>query len=517
MEVGQIAVYVLVYLLPAATLFMLSVLALLSNPSNRDNQVVAAIPFLYSALFFVEFIRHLLPISASPVMVTFIFGNIGLLMLGASLHLYLQISRVYLHKKIWLYPFSLYILPIILIFVNLFSGGNVTNSDFFTQQGLWIVPEYNAKYYGTMAGSIILILVSVWIMNLGIRLESDRGRVNLLLFIRNGSIVTLLSMLILGLVSFGSFLPPHSYILIGLIFSVYLTIAIYKFNLIPSLAERYKTIFSLNPNALVIVNERWELIEFNDAAKKQIKRFGLKGSNLKDMLSQIHIADQFVAFIDELQKSPLHHQTTISFEANAQLIHLRIDGAVMKIDANTHYAIIFRDMTLEIENTKLVNKLAYQDSLTGIANRTYFVSELEKSIVLEQPVGVMLLDLNRFKEINDKFGHFSGDEVLRAIADLLVESFPVPHIAARLGGDEFVVLLRDITRQSQLEENISFIRRKGKNFTLTLGENAVPVEYSVGGAFYQTGDTLDELLMRADEQMYKEKYKDRPHERNSFN
>ena len=129
----------------------------------------------------------------------------------------------------------------------------------------------------------------------------------------------------------------------------------------------------------------------------------------------------------------------------------------------------------------------------------------------------MLLDLNRFKQINDKFGHLSGDEVLRAVANLLVESFPEPHIAARLGGDEFVVLLRDITRQSQLEENISFIRRKGKNFTVTLGELAVPVEYSVGGAFYQTGDTLDELLMRADEQMYSEKYKDRPHERNSFN
>ena len=517
MEVGQITVYILVYLLPAATLFILSVLALLSNPSNRDNQIVAAMPLLYALLLFTEFIRHLLPIEYSPVLVNVLFGNFGLLLVGVSVHMYIQISRIYQHKKIPLYPWGIYILPVVLIVLNIFGGETVTNSQEFTRQGIFIVPEYNARFYGTMIGSALLIVVSLYILSVGIRLEKSVQRVQMLRFIRRGSGVTLLAMVFLGFFSFGSFLPPHSYIYVGLIFSMYLTIAIYKFNLIPSLTERYRTIFSLTPNALVIVNEEWELIEFNDAARNQIKRFGLRGTNLKEMLDDLNIADYFVAFVEELLKTPLHHQTTISFEVKGEIIHLRIDGAVMKIDAKTHYAIIFRDMTTEIENTKLVNKLAYQDSLTGLANRTYFVRELEKLIVLEQPVGVMLLDLNRFKQINDKFGHLSGDEVLRAIADLLVESFPEPHIPARLGGDEFVVLLRDITRQSQLEENISFIRRKGKNFTVTLGELAVPVEYSVGGAFYQTGDTLDELLMRADEQMYSEKYKDRPHERNSFN
>jgi len=517
MEVGQTIVYIFVYLLPAATLFILSVIALLSNPSNRDNQVVAAIPFMYSTLFFVEFIRHLLPIDKSPIMVTFIFGNLGLLMLGISLHLYLQISRVYLHRKIWLYPFSLYFIPAVLIFINLFSGGNITNSDVFTQQGAWIVPEYNAKYYGTMAGSIFLILISVCIMNLGIKLENDSSRVKLLKFIRNGSIVTLLLMLILGLVNFGSILPPHSYILIGLIFSMYLVIAIYKFNLIPSLAERYRTIFDLNPNALVVINERFELIELNDAATKQIHRFGLKGTNLKEMLGQLTIGAQFADFIETLKKTPVHHQDTFSFEVNGEKIHLRMDGALMKIDANTLFAIIFRDMTKEIESSRLVNRLAYRDSLTGLANRTYFIQELENAMVLQKPVGVLLIDLNRFKQVNDRYGHLSGDEVLKAFAELLSKSFPSPHFAARLGGDEFVVLLFGITRQPQLDENIQFIRQKGKNFKVHLGEHEIPVEYSVGGAYYQYGDTLDELLMRADEQMYKEKYKDRPHERNSFN
>lgn len=517
MEVGQILVYILVYLLPAATLFMLSLLALLSNPSNRDNQVVAAIPFLYTLLLFTEFIRHLLPIEYSPIFVNLFFGNVGLIMLGVSLHMYIQISRIHLRKNIPYYPMILYVIPILLIVLNIFGGHTLTNSEEFTRNGLWIVPEYNAKYFGTMVGSVVLILASMYILSLGIKYEPSKQRAHMLRFIRRGSIVTLVAMLVLGFFSFGSVLPPHSYIYIGLIFSMYLTIAIYKFNLIPSLTERYKTIFSLNPNALVIVNERWELIEFNDAAKKQIDRFGLKGSNLKDMLDQIDIASQFVSFVEELKQTPLHHQTTLSFYVNKEIIHLRIDGAIMKIDANTHYAIIFRDMTVEIENTKLVNKLAYQDSLTELANRAFFVAELEKDVVLQNPVGVMLLDLNRFKQINDQYGHLSGDEVLRAVAKLLTDSFPAPHIPARLGGDEFVVLLRDITRQSQLEENISFIRRKGKNFTVTLGETAVPVEYSVGGAFYQTGDTLDELLMRADEQMYSEKYKDRPHERNSSN
>ncbi|MBM7706667.1 GGDEF domain-containing protein [Chryseomicrobium aureum] len=95
--------------------------------------------------------------------------------------------------------------------------------------------------------------------------------------------------------------------------------------------------------------------------------------------------------------------------------------------------------------------------------------------------------------------------------------FPAPHFSARLGGDEFVVLLEGITRKSQLDESVGFIKSQGKNFTVQLGEQHVPVEFSVGGAYRENGDTIDELLMRADEQMYKEKYKDRPHERNSFN
>lgn len=79
------------------------------------------------------------------------------------------------------------------------------------------------------------------------------------------------------------------------------------------------------------------------------------------------------------------------------------------------------------------------------------------------------------------------------------------------------MLLDGITRQSQLDESIGFIKTKEKNFSVLLGEQSVPVEFSVGGAYRENGDTIDELLMRADEQMYKEKYKDRPHERNSFN
>lgn len=189
----------------------------------------------------------------------------------------------------------------------------------------------------------------------------------------------------------------------------------------------------------------------------------------------------------------------------------------MKIDANLHYALIFRDMTTEIEASKLVNRLAYEDSLTGIANRTYFIQELENALLEKRSIGLLLLDLNGFKQINDQFGHISGDEVLKTVAMLLTKSFPTPHFAARLGGDEFVVLLDGITRQSQLDESIGFIKTKKKNFSVLLGEQYVPVEFSVGGAYRENGDTIDELLMRADEQMYKEKYKDRPHERNSFN
>ncbi|MFC4356012.1 hypothetical protein ACFO0S_13200 [Chryseomicrobium palamuruense] len=297
MEVGQVIVYICVYLLSAATLFSLAALALLSNPRNRDNQVVAAIPFLYSLLFFAEFIRHLLPISYSPIMVNMIFGNIGLIMLGVSLHMYIRISRLHQFKKIPFYPYILYVIPLLLMLFNVFGGDTLTNSEEFHQAGYWLVPDYNAKYYGTMIGSIVMILVSLYILTVGIRHEKSEPRIHLLKFIRKGSAVTLIAMLVLGLFSFGSFLPPHSYILMGLLFSLYLVIAIYKHNLIPSLAERYRTIFELNPNALVILNQNLDILELNQAASKNILRFRLKGDNVVPMFEQLQILDQFNRFL----------------------------------------------------------------------------------------------------------------------------------------------------------------------------------------------------------------------------
>jgi diguanylate cyclase (GGDEF)-like protein len=125
-------------------------------------------------------------------------------------------------------------------------------------------------------------------------------------------------------------------------------------------------------------------------------------------------------------------------------------------------AFIFKPLVnrLRSEHDKLyrsqreLDHLAHHDALTGLANRARFHQVLEEAIAQSRSsgrrVGVMLLDLDRFKQINDAFGHAAGDAVLVAVANRLNAELRQGDIAARLGGDEFALLLRDFDRLDDL-------------------------------------------------------------------
>ena len=141
---------------------------------------------------------------------------------------------------------------------------------------------------------------------------------------------------------------------------------------------------------------------------------------------------------------------------------------------------------------------AVRDSLTGLINRRMWESlvqqELSKATRNDQPVSMMLIDLDHFKAINDEHGHLHGDDVLKRTADTLRRVLRDADAPCRWGGDEFAVLLTDCDSR---QVNIVADRLKNE-----LGE--VP-EFSIGTATWQKGLSLTDLFHRADQNLYTSK------------
>lgn len=161
-----------------------------------------------------------------------------------------------------------------------------------------------------------------------------------------------------------------------------------------------------------------------------------------------------------------------------------------------------------------VMHLATHDALTGLPNRRLFMEKSEKAIQRSQEhgrsFGMVYIDLNKFKDINDQHGHHTGDRVLVVMAQRLKALVDVEDCVSRLGGDEFAVLMHE----SNEEKLAQLARRLADNLQLPIDIPSLPNQpgrqihpvVSVGTSMFpDNGDTLDEVMHVADERMYESK------------
>jgi len=164
---------------------------------------------------------------------------------------------------------------------------------------------------------------------------------------------------------------------------------------------------------------------------------------------------------------------------------------------------------LEYDELKKIQLNAVTDPLTGLYNRRLFAESFEKELNRARryglPLGIVILDLHRFKEVNDKYGHPRGDEVLRAAATTLQKALRTSDSAFRIGGDEFALLLP----QTDAAQAIALGRRIENVFAETLRPLAltfaVTMDHGVA-TFPQDGDQTDQLIRVADERLYRFKH-----------
>jgi diguanylate cyclase (GGDEF)-like protein len=147
-----------------------------------------------------------------------------------------------------------------------------------------------------------------------------------------------------------------------------------------------------------------------------------------------------------------------------------------------------------------------KDSLTGLNNRLSLNENLEREIQLahrrESSLALLALDLDHFKNINDSYGHSSGDEVLKCVAGKIQETLRSCDQVFRYGGEEFVILLADTDKAGA--ELVAERIRSGIT-DCKCGETGIQVTVSLGIAFLQKNDTATQLFDKADKALYKAK------------
>jgi diguanylate cyclase (GGDEF)-like protein/PAS domain S-box-containing protein len=167
---------------------------------------------------------------------------------------------------------------------------------------------------------------------------------------------------------------------------------------------------------------------------------------------------------------------------------------------------VIADTTQRKEAEDKITFLAHHDYLTGLPNRALFVERVGQALTLAQRtqrhLGVLFLDLNGFKPINDRYGHQVGDQVLQEVAKRLREHVRASDTVCRQGGDEFVVLVPELPNQDHLEHLARMLSTVASQPYAVLGLS-LPLTVSIGMAVYPDhGETVDELLHSADTAMY---------------
>jgi diguanylate cyclase (GGDEF)-like protein/PAS domain S-box-containing protein len=156
-----------------------------------------------------------------------------------------------------------------------------------------------------------------------------------------------------------------------------------------------------------------------------------------------------------------------------------------------------------------ISYLAYHDALTDLPNRTLLndllSSALDSAKREKKKLGVMLIDLDNFKETNDRYGHSAGDLLLRSIATRVRDLLRVTDTVARVGGDEFIVLLPSIHSSEDIVQIAEKIVRAFE-VPLSYQNHPLTITASMGGAIYpEDGDDAETLIVEADRAMYEAK------------
>jgi len=240
----------------------------------------------------------------------------------------------------------------------------------------------------------------------------------------------------------------------------------------------------------------------------------LSFKNLVDVSQNLIAGRHLGDFLDAASVARLieHPGSTVEAQlttGNGDTLPAEVILRIVDFGGTPHQAVAIRDMSAHKKAEQDIRFLAHHDALTGLPNRASFQRTLDAEIAHArrhaQKFAVLGLDLDRFKEVNDLFGHPTGDALLHRVGQALLAAVEGRGSAARLGGDEFAVLLTDIgspARAGRVADMIFEAFRRANE----LSTDGTTISASVGIAIYpDNAGTAEQLISHADTALYRAK------------
>ncbi len=288
--------------------------------------------------------------------------------------------------------------------------------------------------------------------------------------------------------------------------SVCLTLAITRAGFLDVLPVARESAIEHMNEGFMVLDEQERVVDINRAMNRIINS---SPNSLQGLVLPKNIASQLGKNPDYVECREANIEITLDHGGETRFYSVHVSPLVKGKRSNTcSRVLVFYDITERKHVEEAIKQIAYYDPLTGLPNRSLFSDRAEialgEATRYNRRLAVMIMDLDRFKEVNDKYGHGAGDQLLQDLAVRLTTVVRKVDTVCRLGGDEFMVLLPEISGEDIVDGvALRILNATAAPFMLGTSGDYITITISIGLAIYpEDGEELSQLIKSADAAMY---------------
>lgn len=271
--------------------------------------------------------------------------------------------------------------------------------------------------------------------------------------------------------------------------------------------ERMGMMLDVMPMGLLIHTEQGILFANQEACRLlEVGKQAVVGQHFLDFVAPSHFAEVREQFEASFRTSDMQKQETRLTRSDGEDLHIKLISCRLPWQGNPVIQVLLQDVTDLKRTEQKLRLLSERDPLTCAYNRRFALQQAETLLSRGCSLGVLLIDADHFKTVNDRFGHAAGDAALIALAEIGVElttMFPGEQLApfCRFGGEEFLALLPDCNL-AQAHHFAEMMRRRIEARRIMCPPHQFAITVSIGVGVAQPGDVFATALGRADKALY---------------